>query len=260
MMRFVDVTVTYRTPERTVKALRGVSLDLKPGLVTGLVGESGSGKSTMLYAALRLLPPQADSSGAILADGVNLLELKQHEMNRYRWKYVSYVPQGAMNSLTPVLTVGSQIDETLRRHLDISAPQARERRNALLEKVNLDRLFANRYPHELSGGQKQRVSIAMAIACGPRFILADEPTTALDVITQAEVISLLADLVREEGSGLLLVTHDLALASSVSDRLAVLHRGLLAEEGKPAEILAHPVHEHTRALVRALGRKGGATP
>ena len=253
MIAIRDLSVTYRTAARSVPAVRGVSLDVPRGRVTAVVGESGGGKSSLVYGILRLLPPGTEMSGSIGFGGMELTRASEDKMREFRWKKAALVTQGAMNSLTPVLTVGYQIAEVLRVRLGMAGDEARKRVAELLSMTSLPPGYARKYPHELSGGEKQRAVISMAVACSPEFLVADEPTSALDVITQAEVIATLVRMVREKGMGLLLVTHDLPLAFSVSDEMAVMHEGRLVERGTPARIATYPSHDHTRTLLSAFG-------
>jgi ABC-type dipeptide/oligopeptide/nickel transport system ATPase component len=252
MIRIDHLSVSYRIDGGQVDAVRDLSLDIPRNRVTAVVGESGSGKSTLLYSILRLLPPGSQVSGQIRAGERNVLAMHQRELNNFRWKECALILQGAMSSFTPVLPIGRQIAETLSHHLGLLRREALSETVDLLERVGLPGDFAGRYPHELSGGQKQRAAIAMAVSCKPAFLLADEPTTALDVITQAEITVLLADLVTEEGMGLCMVTHDLALAVSVCHNLAVMKEGRIVESGRPEAILENPAHPHTAELVHAI--------
>ncbi|MFP4481477.1 MAG: ABC transporter ATP-binding protein [Thermovirgaceae bacterium] len=252
MISIRHLFVSYRNDGQTVEAVRDLSLDIPENRVTAVVGESGSGKSTLLYSILRLLPPGSHLSGQVFAGENNILEMNAERLNRFRWKECALILQGAMSSFTPVLSIGRQIAETISCHLGAPRSDALKQAAGLLERVGLPRDFIRRYPHELSGGQKQRAAIAMAVSCKPAFLLADEPTTALDVITQAEITALLADLVTEERMGLLMVTHDLALALSVCCNLAVMKEGRIVESGPPEAILENPKHPHTSELVDAI--------
>ncbi len=262
MISIRDLSVSYRTNSGTVKAVRDLSLDIPQNRVTAVVGESGSGKSTLLYSILRLLPPGTLVSGDIFAGEKNIFKMNAMELDRFRWKECALILQGAMNSFTPVLSIGRQIAEVVTHHLGIPRADALKQAAGFLERVGLPRDFVRRYPHELSGGQKQRAAIAMAVSCKPAFLLADEPTTALDVITQAEITALLADLVTEGRMGLCLVTHDLALAVSVCHNLAVMKEGRVVESGPPEDILEKPAHPHTEELVHAIKEleRGGIRP
>jgi len=233
-----------------VPAVRGVSLQLDPGQTLGLAGESGCGKSTMAAAILRLLPPDTRTSGGVLLDGEDVLTMSWGRLRAVRWSQASVVFQGAMHALNPVQKVGDQIAEAVLQHTNSrsAGPRVRE----LLEQVGLPAWRATSYPHELSGGQRQRVMIAMALACGPKLIIADEPTTALDVMVQAQVMSLLGTLVRESGMGMLLISHDLSVLADACDRVAVMYAGRVVEEGPAASVFAEPRHPYARALAAAF--------
>ncbi len=259
MISIRNLSVTYRTAARSVQAVTEVSMDLPKGGITAIVGESGGGKSSLVYGILRLLPPQATVTGTIIYDGTDILSASESWMRDFRWKKAALVTQGAMNSLTPVLTVGYQIAEVLQVRLGLSRKDAERRTIELLGMTRLSPGYARRYPHELSGGEKQRVVIAMAVSCSPDILIADEPTSALDVITQAEVTATLLEMVREKGMGLLLVTHDLPLAASLSETLAVMHKGKIVEKGPPERILGSPSHTHTKELITAFSLAGGGT-
>lgn len=248
MLEIRNLNVTYAGNRTRIDAVRGVSLHVGRESFTALVGESGSGKSTVISAILGLLPKSAAVTGEIIFDGRDLLRLNDEEMRATRWRKISLVPQGAQNSFTPVLTIGRHISEVLLVHMKMSGPAAERKTDQLLEQVGLEPGIKNRYPHELSGGQKQRASIAAALACSPRLLLADEPTTALDVITQAGILDLLASL-RGGGLGVLLVSHDLPMAASLCSGLMVMYRGEIVEKGTPEDVIANPKHAHTRALV-----------
>lgn len=248
MLEIRNLNVAYAGNGTRIEAVRSVSLRIAPGSFTALVGESGSGKSTVISAILGLLPKSASAAGEIIFNGRDLLRLGAEEMRRLRWREISLVPQGAQNSFTPVLTIGRHIAEVLLVHMKMSGQAAERKIDLLLEQVGLERDIKKRYPHELSGGQKQRAAIAAALACSPRLLLADEPTTALDVITQAGILSLLASL-RGGGLGVLLVSHDLPMASALCDELMVMYRGRIVENGAAEYVIANPRHAHTRALV-----------
>ncbi len=253
MIAVEGLRLDYRTGIRRVRALDGIDLVLRRAATTAIVGASGSGKSSLVTALLRLLPPGASLSGKIAVEGRNIMNLSEKELSAsYRWTTVSLVLQGAMNAFTPVLTLGRQIAEVLEVHRRLSRTEAMGKAAALLEETGLPRSWTARYPHELSGGQKQRAAIAMALACDPLYLLADEPTTALDVITQAEIVTLLKGLTRGRGLGLVLVTHDLALASTVADRLVVLQAGHVVDEGPTERLLDAPGHGHTASLLESL--------
>jgi peptide/nickel transport system ATP-binding protein len=254
VLRLEDVSVTYRTSEGAVPAVRGVSLDLEAGTSLGVAGESGSGKSTLAATVLRLTPRSATVEGRVLLDGEDVLAMSFGRLRAVRWAEASIVFQGALHSLNPLHRVGRQIAEPVLLH-DRSAGARRSVDGvveALLASVGLPTRLASSYPHQLSGGQKQRVMIAMALACKPRLIVADEPTTALDVMVQAQVLDLLTSLVRELGVGLVVISHDLSVLATTCDRVAVMYAGRVVEEGPVAQVFEEPLHPYTAALLRAL--------
>ena len=250
--------VTYRTQGGDVPAVRGVDLDVARGEVLGLAGESGCGKSTIAAAILRLLPPQTKIEGTVLLDGENVLDMKAKRLRAVRWTGASIVFQGAMHALNPVRRVGDQIAEAIVTHQQSSEQDAMVRVGSLLEEVGLPPRRLRDYPHELSGGQRQRVMIAMALACGPNLVIADEPTTALDVMVQAQVLALLKNLQRELGLAMLFITHDLSVLVEVSDRLAIMYAGKIVEQGQSRAVFDDPAHPYTRALAAAFPTIGDA--
>jgi peptide/nickel transport system ATP-binding protein len=258
LLELKGLTVRYRSGSRDVEAVRGVDLTLSAGETLGLAGESGCGKSTLAMSVLRLLPPSAEIGGEILLDGEDVGTMKWGRLRTVRWTSAAIVFQGAMHALNPVKRVFDQIAEPILLHSDKepSAAQLRERVVDLLAKVELPGTKAASYPHELSGGQKQRVMIAMALACEPRLIIADEPTTALDVIVQAQVLDLMAELVAQQDIGLIMISHDLAVLASTCERLAVMYEGRVVEEGLARSIIADPRHPHTKALAAAFPTVG----
>lgn len=250
MLNIKELCVCYNGQHH--RAVQQVSFNLLQGVFGGLVGESGSGKTSIIMAALGLLPAGSVVTGAIDFEGQNLLTLDEETMRRLRWKKIALVPQSAQNSFTPVKTIGAHIEEVLRVHLHLSGKAAKARATRLLTEAELNSAVASRYPHELSGGQKQRAAIALALACEPSLLLADEPTTALDVVTQAGILRLLCRLRREKQLTVLLVTHDLPMAASVCSQLFVMKDGRLVECGAPKELLTAANHPYTRQLVRAI--------
>lgn len=252
MLDINDFTVRYKREGNFTEALRGISLYLEKGSFTGLVGESGSGKSTLIMATLGLLPADTEVHGKIEFNGTDVLKISVEELRSLRWSKIALIPQGALNSFTPVLSIGHHIAEVLKLHLHLEGLDAEKRIKTLLDEVGLDVSVKDRYPHELSGGQKQRSAIALALACSPSLLLADEPTTALDVITQAGILKLLAKMRKEKNLTVLLVTHDLPMAATVCDRLLVMKDGFLVEDGTSDEIITSPKHSHTRDLVNAI--------
>lgn len=250
MLNVRGLTVKYSGSD--TPAVCTADIVLEKGSITSLVGESGSGKSTVINAILGLLPKSAEKCGEICFGGRNLLTCSEDEFMKIRWEGIALVSQGAMNSFTPVLSVGRQIKEVLAAHLNVTGNAAEQRTAELLEAVGLDASISKRYPHELSGGQKQRAAIACALACSPQLLLADEPTTALDVITQAGILKLLEKLRKETGITILLVTHDLPMAASVSDNLLVMKDGVIVERGSSRELTAAPRTDYAKKLLAAI--------
>jgi peptide/nickel transport system ATP-binding protein len=246
-----DLAVRFVSREATVHAVNGVSFSVRPGEVLCILGESGSGKSVTLRAMLRLLPTRARIEGAIRIDGQDVLALDRRRLRELRGGLVSMIFQEPMTALDPVYTIGTQITETVMRHKRCSRADARARALELLELVKIPEAERrlDSYPHELSGGLRQRAMIAMALSCGPRLLLADEPTTALDATVQIQVLILLRRLQRELGMGTIFVTHDLGVASEIADRVAVMYAGRIVEEGAVAEVLGAPMHPYTQGLL-----------
>jgi peptide/nickel transport system ATP-binding protein len=247
-----DLEVTYSTQAGPVPAVRGVSLDIDKGEVLGLAGESGCGKSTVVNAILRLLPQGATTSGQVLLNNEDVLTMRAGRLRAVRWTGASVVFQGAMHALNPVQRIGDQLAEAIVIHKLSAEKEAIVRAGDLLEKVGLPPRRLRDYPHELSGGQKQRVMIAMALSCSPSLIIADEPTTALDVMVQAQVLSLLNKLQHEMGLAMLFITHDLSVLVEVCDRLAIMYAGKIVEEGPSGPVFDKPAHPYTEALAAAF--------
>jgi peptide/nickel transport system ATP-binding protein len=252
LMQVSDLHVWFDLPHGAqVHAVQGVSFDLAAGERFGLVGESGSGKTTTVLALMGLLPPTATLAGQVRIDGRDILAGGEESVRPHRWKDIAMVFQGAMNALNPVKTVRWQIAEPMAFHGVAEGAAARKRAGELLEMVGIPAAAGDRYPHEFSGGMRQRASIAMALACQPRILLADEPTTALDVMVQAQILQLLTRLSDELGLALILVTHDLPVVAQTCERAAVMYAGEIAEAG-PMETLFHsPRHPYTRLLFAA---------
>jgi peptide/nickel transport system ATP-binding protein len=232
-------------------AVQGVSLDVDAGERVGLVGESGCGKSTTVLAILGLLPPSASVSGEVRLDGVSILTPDEEVARPHRWKDVAMVFQGAMNALNPVKTVEAQIVEPMELHGTAEGGAARRRAGELLEMVGIPAPSGARFPHEFSGGMRQRAALAMALACGPKLLLADEPTTALDVMVQAQILELLSGLAADLGLALILVTHDLPVVAQVCERAGVMYAGEIVEEGTMERLFHSPRHPYTRMLFAA---------
>ncbi len=247
-----DLTVRFVTRESTVHAVNGVTFSVRPGEVLCILGESGSGKSVTLRALMRLLPERkAQIGGSMKVDGQDVLALDSTGLRKLRGGLVSMIFQEPMTALDPVYTIGAQIVETIMRHKGGTRAAARAKALDLLELVKIPSAARrlDNYPHELSGGLRQRAMIAMALSCGPRLLLADEPTTALDATVQIQVLILLRRLQKELGMGTIFVTHDLGVASEIADRIAVMYAGRIVEEGPVADVLASPLHPYTRGLL-----------
>jgi peptide/nickel transport system ATP-binding protein len=243
--------VWFDVPGGELHAVQGVGFDLYPGERMGLVGESGCGKTTTILALMGLLPPSASVAGRVLLEGQDVLAKGEESISPHRWRDIAMVFQGAMNAFNPVKTVGSQIVEPMELHGVASGRAARSQAAELLEMVGIAGSRAERYPHEFSGGMRQRAAIAMALACNPKVLLADEPTTALDVMVQAQILDLLVRLTEDLGLAMILVTHDLPVVAQVCRRAAVMYAGKVAESG-PIETLYHdPRHPYTRMLFQA---------
>jgi peptide/nickel transport system ATP-binding protein len=252
-----DLHVTYATREGPVPAVRGVDLAVAPGTVVGLAGESGSGKSSVASTVLRLQPASATVGGQVLLDGEDVLAMRWGRLRAVRWGVASVVFQGALHSLNPVQRIGAQIAEPVLLHDPAATAKSADRRaRDLLEQVGLPAVRARSYPHELSGGQRQRVMIAMALACSPRLLVADEPTTALDVMVQAQVLRVLTGLVRDLGLGLLMISHDLSVLASVCDEVAVMYAGRVVERAPRAAAFADARHPYAKALAAAFPTVG----
>ncbi len=248
-----DVTVTYRADTSPVPAVLGVSFTVAAGGSLGLAGESGCGKTTLANAVLRLLPAGASFHGEVLLAGDDVFAMKPGRLRAVRWTKAAVVFQGALHALNPVQRIGKQIAEPILLHRTVRSEQAaRVRVGELLEQVGLPQQRARDYPHELSGGQRQRVLIAMALACDPLLLVADEPTTALDLMVQAQVLDLLARLRHERELAMVFITHDLSVLTSVCDRLAVMYAGRIVEEGPSSAVFTDPAHPYTRALAAAF--------
>jgi len=247
-----DLHVWFDLPDGgKLHAVRGVSFELDAGERVGLVGESGCGKTTTILAMLGLLPPSATVAGEVLLDGANVLAADEDETRPHRWTDISMVFQGAMNALNPVKTVESQIVEPMALHGTAFGAEARAKAGELLELVGIPSAAGARYPHEFSGGMRQRAALAMALACDPKVLLADEPTTALDVMVQAQILELMLRLTRELGLALVLVTHDLPVVAQVCERAAVMYAGEIVEAGRLDDLFHQPKHPYTRMLFAA---------
>ena len=256
-----DLTVEFDTPTGIVRAVDGVSLQLGNGEVLGIVGESGSGKTVTSRALLRLLPARRARipAGSVKYNGVDLLSLGETEMHAIRGRQIGMIFQNPMTHLDPVMTIGNQIAEPLRAHEGLGRKEALERAVDLLRQVGIPdpALRVSSYPHEFSGGMRQRVLIAAALACHPKILIADEPTTALDVTVQAQILRLLLDLRDNSGLSLILITHDLGVVAQTCDTVAVMYAGRIVERAAKADLLQRPLHPYTKGLI---GSQPGAAP
>lgn len=254
LLKVESLRTYFQTQKGFVKAVDGVSFEIQPGEAMGLAGESGCGKSTTALSLVRLLP----SNGRIVAGRVmfknnDLVRMDLEQLRKeIRWKSISIVFQGAMNSLNPVFTVGNQIVEAITLHDDISQRKARRKAGDLLELVGINRAILNRYPHELSGGMRQRAMISMALACDPKLVIADEPTTALDVIVQAQVLKVIKKLQQSLRLSLLLISHDLSIIAETCDNVAIMYAGKLVEKADVVSLFKTPLHPYTQGLIAAF--------
>ncbi|MGZ8981985.1 MAG: ABC transporter ATP-binding protein [Burkholderiaceae bacterium] len=260
LLRVDNLKTHFHTRDGVVRAVDGVSFDVMPGETLAIVGESGCGKSVTAMSILRLLPmpPARIAAGRIEFDGRNLLDLSEPDMRKVRGNAISMIFQEPMTSLNPVLTIGRQISEALVLHRGLSEKAAMTRAAEMLRKVHIPEAERRltQYPHELSGGMRQRVMIAMALACGPRLLIADEPTTALDVTIQAQILELMRELREETGASMILITHDLGVVAEVAHRVVVMYAGRKVEEAPIEELFAAPRHPYTRGLLGSMPHLG----
>lgn len=259
LLEVKDLNLEFKTTRGMLKALSGITFDVGRGEVFGIVGETGCGKTVTGLSVLRLLPRSANiTDGTIRFDGANLLDLPAAEMEQVRGGRVAMIFQDPSSSLNPVFTVGSQMMRVIRQHTDLTRKQAEVRAGETLAAVGLPDVnrIMNSYPHQLSGGQQQRVMIAMALSCRPQLLIADEPTTALDVTIQAQILKLLRDLQKQFDISIILITHNLGVVAQTCDRLAVLYAGRVAEIGTTKDIFNNPQHPYTRGLMDAIPRPG----
>ena len=249
-----DLWVKYKTFEGTVHAVNGVGFEIQEKGTLGLVGESGAGKTTTALSMMRLIPepPGIVERGSIHFDGQDLQSISEDEMKKIRGNQISMIFQDPMTSLNPVLTVGLQISEAIVAHQSLSEREALKKAQEMLEKVQIPSVRHKEYPHEFSGGMRQRVGIAIALACNPRLIIADEPTTALDVTIQAQVIELMRNLREEFSTAMMMITHDLGVVGEVCDRIAVMYAGEIVEEGTIEQVFERPLHPYTAGLFKCI--------
>jgi len=259
LLRVDSLSVEYETDEGTLRALRDVSLDISPGETYGLAGESGSGKSTLALSILQYLGENGNiASGTLEFDGESLLDLSSKELRAIRGNRIAHVPQDPKKSLNPSIRAGEQIAETILLHQDVSKQEAKQRVYDLLDQMNIPDTEYNydRYPHELSGGMQQRILLAMALSCNPELLILDEPTTGLDVTTEAKILDLIKELKNEYNTSILLITHDLGVISEVADRIGILYAGEMMEEGHNEDVFTDPSHPYTQGLLAAIPEVG----
>jgi len=256
LLQIESLQTYFNTDEGTVKSVDDVSFDARPGETVGIVGESGCGKSVTALSIMRLIPvpPGEIAGGRILFDGENLVEAPESRMRQIRGGKIGMIFQEPMTSLNPVFTVGDQIEEAVRLHLRLSPRESRERAIEMLDKVGIPspEQRVSEYPHQLSGGMRQRVMIAMALSCNPKLLIADEPTTALDVTIQAQILDLIRDLQQEFHMGVLMITHDLGVIAEVSHRVVVMYAGKIVEKAEVRELFGNPRHPYTKGLFRSI--------
>lgn len=253
LLQVRNVSVDYVTDNGNARAVNNVSLDIRPGETLGLAGESGCGKSTLAFAIANLhAAPALISEGQIMFEGRDVLKMSSAELRRFRWNEASMVFQSAMNALNPVITIGAQIIDVILAHKNVSMKEAWARGEELLETVGIHRNRMEAYPHQLSGGMRQRVVIAIALALRPKLIIMDEPTTALDVVVEREIMDELYDLKEEYGFAILFISHDLSLMGEIADRIGIMYAGRLVEIGAASDVLNKADHPYTKGLVSSF--------
>lgn len=254
LLNIKDLNIHYTTEDGTVEAVNGINIELNKGETLGLVGETGAGKTTTALGIMRLVPnpPGKIVSGEINYEGKDLLKISEEEMRTIRGNKISMIFQDPMTSLNPVMTVGEQIAEVIEIHQDVTMQEAMEKAKDMLELVGIPGARVNDYPHQFSGGMKQRVVIAIALACNPQLLIADEPTTALDVTIQAQVLDMMNNLKKEFGTAMILITHDLGVVAQACDKVAIMYGGEIIEAGKIKDIFENTKHPYTKGLFGSI--------
>jgi peptide/nickel transport system ATP-binding protein len=256
ILQIKDLKVSFQSGKRYVPAVDGISFELKDGEILGIVGESGSGKSVTSLTAMGLIPspPGKVETGEIIFDGKDLTHFSEKEWRKIRGNQISMIFQEPMTSLNPLFTVGNQLMEAIRLHTDLSKGEANSRSIELLKLVGIPRAegILKEYPHQLSGGMRQRVMIAMAMACNPKLLIADEPTTALDVTIQSQILALMKDLNKKTNTSIILITHDLGVVAEICERVIVMYCGQIVEQGDVRTILKNPKHPYTKGLLKSI--------
>jgi peptide/nickel transport system ATP-binding protein len=263
ILRIDDLHIQFKTPRGTLQAVNGISLEVLPGEIFGIVGETGCGKSITGLSVMQLLPETAATQGQITFDGIDILSQSEAQMRHIRGREIGMIFQDPTTSLNPVFTIGQQMERVIRTQMKLSKKAAREKAEEMLTAVGLPDVARIRksYPHQLSGGMKQRAMIATALSCNPKLLIADEPTTALDVTIQAQILQLLKELREQFNIAIMFITHNLGVVAQFCDRLAVLYAGRVAENGRTDHIFTNPHHPYTKGLLAAVprpGSKGGA--
>lgn len=252
LLEVKDLKTYFFTQKGPVKAADGVQFMIRKGESFGLAGESGCGKSTTALSIMKLVPPPGQIlGGKIIFEGIDITQMNEDEMRDLRWKEISIIFQGAMNALNPVLTIGRQIADGILAHEDVTKDEALERAQKQLELVGIGGERISNYQHEFSGGMRQRVMIAMALACNPKLVIADEPVTALDVIVQRQILSLMNELQRKLHLSTMLITHDLSVIADICDTIAIMYAGKIVEYADVKTVFKHPIHPYTEALIEA---------
>ena len=252
LLEVKDLKTYFFTQKGPVKAADGVQFMIRKGESFGLAGESGCGKSTTALSIMKLVPPPGQIlGGKIIFEGIDITQMNEDEMRDLRWKEISIIFQGAMNALNPVLTIGRQIADGILAHEDVTEDEALERAQKQLELVGIGGERISNYQHEFSGGMRQRVMIAMALACNPKLVIADEPVTALDVIVQRQILSLMNELQRKLHLSTMLITHDLSVIADICDTIAIMYAGKIVEYADVKTVFKHPIHPYTEALIEA---------